>query len=305
MALTPFQQASKIAMEAAVNPFKAPTTLLMGDSGTGKTTSLATYIEAGLKLACLFTDPGGEEVLIDRIIELGLPLENFYFNYCGPATQDVGALEDMATKINTMSYEALGGIKTGINKQDHDQFIHLLGMLADFHDLRTGESLGPIDKLDDSWAFAIDSLSGVNTMAMELTVGLKPNPHQGEWGTMMKAEEKLVNFLVSSLKCFVCVTCHLDKTKDEVAGRMYKSPAMLGQKLSPTVPRIFSDVILTRREGQQFYWDTDDDAATVKARNIPINGKNPPTFVPIVERYRKRIAALKASNLVQIAEEKE
>ena len=52
---------------------KPPTTLLMGPPGSGKTTALTTYIEAGLKLAILFTDPGGEESFIAAMERKKLP----------------------------------------------------------------------------------------------------------------------------------------------------------------------------------------------------------------------------------------
>ena len=60
----------------------------------------------------------------------------------------------------------------------------------------------------------------------------------------------------------------------------------LGNKNAPALPRFFSDVILTAREGDQFTWGTASSKADTKARNIPWKDKQPPSFVPIIKNWR-------------------
>src|SRR3990167_4786085 len=99
----------------------------------------------------------------------------------------------MANKISLMGYDDLSKLKTGIEKKDYQQFMLLLRTMANFQCQRTGEAYGPIDSWDATRAFAVDSLSGVNRMAMDMMIGAKPTAHQGEWGVSMNAEERLIS----------------------------------------------------------------------------------------------------------------
>ena len=63
---------------------------------------------------------------------------------------------------------------------------------------------------------------------------------------------------------------------------------MPGQKLAPKIPPMFSDVILCKRLGKQFVWDTEDPQAITKTRNLPIESRNPPTFKTILDTWVQR-----------------
>jgi hypothetical protein len=51
---------------------------------------------------------------------------------------------------------------------------------------------------------------------------------------------------------------------------------------------MFSDVVLTVREGTNWYWDTGSPQADVKGRNLPFQQKLAPDFRQIVEKWVKR-----------------
>jgi hypothetical protein len=51
---------------------------------------------------------------------------------------------------------------------------------------------------------------------------------------------------------------------------------------------MFSDVVLSYREGAKFLWSTDNSQADLKARNLPIKSGLEQNFVQIVERWKSR-----------------
>jgi hypothetical protein len=62
----------------------------------------------------------------------------------------------------------------------------------------------------------------------------------------------------------------------------------IGKALAPTLPRYFTDGILTKRSGAKFEWDTADSQAVLKARNVPIASALPPSFVPLIQAWKNR-----------------
>ena len=275
-------------------------TLLIGDVGSGKTSTLATFIRAGvladrkLQIAAILTEPGAVETLVDGMKlhavkgEETLPLDRLHYHYIPPTSEDWQALIDMATRVNTMGYDDLSKIKSGVGKEKHRQFLKMLSAMSDFTD-QNGEKFGAIDHLDNTWLVVIDSLSGINNMAKALHVGLKPTLHQGEWGVAMQAEESLINQLVASTKCFTCLTGHVERFDDEVLRKPQFMAGFLGNKLAPKIPRIFSDVILQVRDGDKFKWSTTRrDYSGLKARNLPLADDLEPTFEHIVNKWLER-----------------
>ena len=150
----------------------------MGPVGAGKSYSLMTYMEAGLKLVVVFTEPGGEESILDAIEERKLPLDNFYWRYVPFASTTWDALGDLITKVGSMSYKSITGLP-GVSKAEFRQMFDLHAALSNFTCQRSGKNLGPIDELDDTYAFALDSLSGLNQMNRDLVVGARPSMSHG------------------------------------------------------------------------------------------------------------------------------
>lgn len=263
-------------------------TLLLGPVGTGKTTALTTFIEAGIELFVIGTDPGFEESILDAIHEKDLDINKFHYQYIAPASADWTALINNAEMINKMGYDTLSSLKQGMNKSSYTQFLELLRALSNFTDHRTGREYGPVDDFPENVAFAIDSLSGINVMAMDMMIGGKPTAHQGEWGVAMNAEEKLILKLTSDLKCFFVLTAHIEKEPDIVTGVPIIMVGALGRKLAPKLPRTFSDVILTVKEGNKFTWSTAALNVDLKARSLPIKDGLTPSFGQIVDVWKRR-----------------
>jgi hypothetical protein len=270
---------------------QTPNVLLIGPPGTGKTYSVTTLLKSGIEVFVLMTEPGAVETLLDAVTKERLDVSKLHWNYCPPASQGWSAITDMAKMINQMGFEDLAKIKSGVGKQQSNQIMKLLGALQNFQCERTGQGYGDVTSWGPNRCLVIDSLTGLNILAMDNTVGQKPTPAPGEWGTAMNLEEKLILKLTSDLRCFFVLIAHIDRVTDEVTTYQRIVPAALGSKLGPKIGRFFSEVVLASRDkAGGFFWSTNDSMADLKFRALPMSDKLAPSFAPIVDTYRKRVA---------------
>lgn len=267
-----------------------PCVMLLGEPGNGKTFSLATlaahpHIE---KLIYVFTDPGGDESLIDAFEFYNVPMGKLRWKYIPPAATGWDTMQQLATKINMMDYKSLADIKAGINKSDHRQMFEIISAFSDFTCQRTGEQLGAADDWPDTYAVVFDSLTGLNRIARDSTVGAKPTLHMGEWGVAMSMEENFIRKFCAGIRCPRVMIGHLDKQMDETLGRMILQVSLLGNKLAPQIPHLFSDVVYAQKEGAGFTWSTTDTRIALKSRNLPLSDKLQPDFRQVVDKWMKR-----------------
>ena len=277
--------------EKVRNPLYGAATLLLGKPGSGKTYSLTTYIAAGLELFVLITDPRGEESLLDSMAKRNLPMDKLHYHYVAPASPSWDTMKDMAKKISLMGYKDLSELKTGIKKEDFQQFMELLEVLSNFTCQRDGKSYGAVDEWGQDRALVIDSLSGVSTMALRMMIGAKPTAHQGEWGVAMSAELQLLQKLCGDVKCFLTVTGHVETEMDETIGRPQLMVSALGRKNAPKLPKDFSDVVYAYREGTDYFWSTITSNIDLKTRTLPLRDKINPDFGQMVKARERRVAA--------------
>lgn len=264
-------------MQNSVPGFK---TFLIGPTGSGKTHSIRTLLDCGLKVRVLFLEPGMEGLS-------DLPTGDLAWHYVRPSNPDWSDMIDSAKKINSMNIESLSKL-TDINKRKYDEFIRILQALSDFPDDRTGQSLGAVDDWGTDTALVIDGLSGLNIAAMNLVVGSKPMKNMADWGIAMDNEERLVQKLCFGPLCHFVLIGHTEREVDEVTGGTRVMASALGRKMAPKLPRFFSDVVLTRREGTKFTWSTADTQTDLKARNLAIQDGLPPTFKVIHDAWKAR-----------------
>lgn len=279
---------------------QAPHTLLMGPTGSGKTTALATYMKAGVELFAVITEPTGVDSLLDAAKLYDLPVDLLHWVTVPPTSADWSAFQEMATKISALSYKDLSELKSGIGKEKMKQFPKLLTAMQNFKCERTGKEFGDVTTWDASRALALDSMSGLSLITLQATVGFKPSPHQGEWGIAMSATEQLLLKLSSDCQCFFTLTAHIEKEPDEISGTNKVGVSTLGRKLAPKIPRFFSEVVRARREqgksGATFKWSTLDSEADLKNRALAASNDLSPSFEPIVNAYRARLEAAKGQS---------
>jgi len=268
-----------------------PATILMAPTGAGKTHALSTYItDCDLDLFLICTEPTGLDTIIDAVPKN--KLHKLHYVQINPARSSFDSLLAQAQIVSRADYEYLTKQRPTPGREN-SQYISLLKTLVDFKD-QHGQSFGPVSKFGPTRALALDSFSGVSLMAWDLTIGDKATAHQGEWGVAMGTLEKLVLNLTSNLQCFFTLTAHITPERDEVTGSMKLMVSTLGTKLSPKIPRFFSEVIMPYREGSAYFWNTAAPNVDLKHRALPVSAKLAPSFKPIVDAYNARMTKMAA-----------
>ena len=176
------------------------------------------------------------------------------------------------------------------SRSKHDRFIELLTTLNDFKSDRDGKSYGPVNEWDTSRVLAIDGLTGMNSAAMSLVVGGKAVRNQSDWGIAQGQLEKLLYMLTENCPCHFVLLAHVERETDQVLGGIKLMASTLGKALAPKLPSMFSDVILTSREGTKWTWDTASAMADLKTRNLPISQGIKPDFSQIISKWKLRNA---------------
>ena len=255
-------------------------TLLVGESGSGKTYSLRTLVEQDVETFVLFTEPG-----MRTLADIGCD-QGFHFHYVQPARPTFATMADSMQKINrALDLESLTKQKNW-SKQEYQQFIEVVTSLNNFKCDRCGKEFGSVDTWNTDRALVIDSLSGLNIMAMDLAAGSKPVKSPADWGTAMDNLERFINRLCTGTQCHFVLTAHLERERDEVTGGVTLMASTLGQKLAPKIPRYFDDVVQCVREKDLWYWSTATRNVALKARNLPISEKLDPSFAGILREWQ-------------------
>lgn len=262
-------------------PYSIPgtTTMLVGPTGSGKTHCIRTLIDAGITPFVLFTEPG-MRTLAD------VPEDKLHWHYVPPASPTWDDMLDNARKINTMSFKALTQLGD-MNKQKYGQWLEILTTMNNFVCDRTGESFGDVSEWGTDRAIVVDSLSGLNIMAMDMVVGAKPVKAMGDWGVAMDNLERFIVMMTTNTQCHFVMTAHLEREQDEVSGAIHLMASTLGKKLAPKVPRFFDDVVLCQNREGKFSWATEAMNVDLKWRNLPGGKELPPSFVPLIDSWKK------------------
>lgn len=253
-------------------------TLFVGATGSGKTHAIRTYVNAGITPFILFTENGMRTVS-------DIPCPNLHYKYILPANPDWSDMLDNARKINTLSFKALTQMGD-MNKSKYGQFLEVITTMNDFVCDRCGEHFGDIAKWGTDRAVVVDSLSGLNIMAMDMVVGAKPVKAMGDWGVAMDNLERYINKMTLSLNCHFTLISHLEREHDEVSGAVHLMPSTLGKKLAPKIPRFFDDVVLCTNKEGVFHWSTSGINIDLKWRNLKGGKELPPSFVPLIESWK-------------------
>jgi hypothetical protein len=205
---------SRISMPNFVNhpATERATMLLLGDSGAGKTGSLASLANAGYKLRILDFD-NGLDILRAYVDED--KLENISYQTCRDTLETVNAFQ------------------TG------------LGLMS--HWKTSEEDLGKVTDWGPDTFLIVDSLSLMSEAALRRVLkreGKKPtdNPSQPQWGDAMRDIENILLHLTgNTLKCNIICTAHITYIEEGgVVNRPY--PSVIGNKLPPKISRYFNTV---------------------------------------------------------------
>lgn len=268
-----------------------PKILLEGPAGTGKTYALGTLADwaqaHSYPMRVLFTENGLESLLgywTDRGKEIPSCLA---WHNCLTTPLNLKALISAADMVGKLTYESL--TKMTPDRSSGNAFHKILSACANFHDDRTNTSLGAVDSWPATSIFVIDGLSELGNASMKMVVGTKPTASPSDYGV---AQQNLLNFirlLTQSLPCTFVLLAHVTRQVDEISGSVKLMTKGPGKALADEIPQLFSDVVLTQREGDKFYWDTAAGLADLKTRNLPIRSKLSPDFAQIMDKWQSRV----------------
>lgn len=264
------------------SPIRAPKILLMGEAGTGKTHSIRTLCPTGVKPYVVALEPGFD-------VLANVPSEQLGWRYIPQHVDGWQTLVDQADAVARSTYATLQASRDpGLAQGKFQRYRNFLSTLAKFTDDRTGEQLGCVDDWGTNRCLVIDNLSEVCKAMMEDTIGAKSVPAQNEWLIAQNNIENFIRQLVTATRCWVVVIAHLAKDVDEIQGGQRIMMQTLGKALSPKLPQLFSDVVMTKRDGVKFTWSTAEPAAVLKSRNLPIAQALAPDFAQIVATWKGR-----------------
>lgn len=257
------------------SPLPGPKIILEGAPGSGKTTAILTAADAGLEVFVVFTDPGMAPIVKDKRVR---------WKYIPPSTGNWSGILDMATKVNTLSYESICKL-SAVDRSKCTQFLEILHTMNDFklNDI----SYGDVSTWSTGRMLFLDGLTGLSLQARQLHIGMRPTLHEGEWGVAMNTIGTFVNKLALDLWCPFCLIAHVEGEIDTFGMRKFL-PSTLGKKLAPTLPVNFDDVILAKFAGGKFRWSTQDDQYDLKPRNLAISNDLPASFVPLFEEWKRK-----------------
>jgi hypothetical protein len=262
-----------------------PKVILLGDSGTGKTYSIKTLLDAGLTPFIIFTEPGMETI--------GDVLDKCHWTYIPPGQIGWDGLMSVAKMVNTLDYEGVAKMQDA-NKRKYDEFLRVLSQCNKFVD-QNGEDWGDVTEFGTDKVLVIDSLSGLNDMASQLVVGGKPVKGMQDWQVAQNMLKKVIDKLCTSCHCSVVLMAHIAREKNEITGGETLYVSTLGKALAPDLPAYFSDVIQTVRTGNVWTWDVAGTNIAVKGRNIEFKSKQQPSFKPLIEAWKRRGGVIEAS----------
>ena len=210
--------------------------LIVGDSGSGKTGSLASLANAGYNL---------------RIIDLDNGVDILKSVLTHPAYAQVYSRE----AVNRVVFETVTDTMRNINGRLLPGKATVWQRMADFMARWKSETadFGSIATWSPKEVLVVDSLSMATTAAVNFVQAM--NARLGQkmtWDDIYGAQQLLETFAQTlyddAVKCQVIVLAHPDFIKDQNGiDRGY--PATVGNKLSPKFGRYFNNVIEARSDG--------------------------------------------------------
>lgn len=281
------QPAGSAATNSSPSLLPGVNVLIEGPTGTGKTHSIGTLVDTGIEVFYLALESGMESLLgywTDRGLEVP---PNLRWNHLKASEYGFSSMIASATQISQLTADGLAKVQD-LNKSKYNQFIQLLQLLADFHDQRTDAKFGDVHKWGPDKVLIVDALTGVNHAVMSMVAGTKPVKSFVDYGAAMDQIERFIKELCENCRCHFVLIAHIERETDEVLGGSKITVGTIGKKLAPRIPPLFSDVILSRREGAKFYWSTSNALADLKTRNLELREDIPPNFALILNKWKSR-----------------
>lgn len=253
-------------------------TLVYGDTGTGKTVSVATLLLAGQKVRFL----AAENNAISGI-KAGVPIwkaekvaDNLAIMVPDRPKMDINKLLKIQEKfIVTPIDTQMKSVDP--NRKDYTRYVSVLKGLAEFKS-ESGENLGTIDQWEDDTTLVVDGLTIICEAIRQAVIGGKLATSQPEWGIMQQQLMALIRLLTEDTRCNVVVLAHPTKETDPILGTQRIYPANLGQALNSLIPTCFTDVVYSERKEKKFTWSLDHRQAVTRTSHLPLSSELPQDY---------------------------
>ena len=281
---TPIGQAKD---EYAYGNRMMPSVLLMGEIGSGKTSSLKELPKYGFKRIFIFAlEPGIEDILGDTDSEV------FHWKYIAPTAGTLSDLKEMFRIIrDTTNWDAIQAMN-GIDKSKYTQSLELIAASENFICDRTKKSYGRIYDLTPDDVVVVDSLSGLTDICKGNAIGNKPFMSMRDYQPVQAQIEAVVKTFVGETKAFFVMTAHLEREPDPNTGISTFMVSTAGKALAPRLPRYFSDcIVLYKKEVNgryEFFWSTMIQSGLTKGRNLGYIKE-----IPAADGFKRLLAGVK------------
>ena len=226
---------------------KVSKVLYIGDSGAGKTGSLASLAKAGFKLRIIDLD-AGLDVLHNLLKDSKSPY--------GPA-----AIENVEYETIT---ELMRNVSGRLVPSQAKVWTRLVDMLINWSP-KTTESwpwkkdkndtaeLGPVTTWDSESILVIDSLSRASSAALNFILAMNARlgqqPHQSDYFNAQPLVEGLLQMLYDeNVHCNVIMIAHIAYIGEE-SGPVHGYPASIGKALPPKIGQYFNNTIMAKTTG--------------------------------------------------------
>lgn len=280
-------------------PLTGVKVLLEGPTGTGKTCALGTLVDwceaqnPPVQVFCMFVERG-LETLLGYWTDKGKPVPtNLHWRDVVLKPVSLVQMKDGAVNVGKLTYDSITKLTDGSRYLNNPAEM-LLTECMDFHDDRTGKKYGPVDSWGPDRIFVLDSLTEICNAYIKMVIGSKPTMAPGEYGIAQNNLMNLLRLCTQGCKCHFVITAHVSREKDEMTGGIKLMTQAIGGAISGLIPPLFSEVILTVREGAAWYWDTANANVDLKSRYLPISSKLPPDFKLIMDKWAARAKAVQA-----------
>lgn len=282
----PQSQSNEPSLLAGVN------VLLEGPPGSGKTYALGTLVSSFPSLECFYIglESGIESLFAyweDRKVAPPSNLHWHMLNLLPSGGGGFGKMADTANQIANSTYAALCKIQD-MTRGQNNPYERFLRVMNSFDDQRTGKNFGPVDSWGPDRCIILDALTGLGNFIMAMQVGIKPVRDKPDYGVVQEQMERFLRYTCDACKCHFVLLAHIDREVDEVMGGTKITTSAPGQKLGPKLPSLFSDTILTQRQGKVWDWSTAYPMADLKSRNLPVADKISPDFKAIIDKWQAR-----------------
>lgn len=289
--------------------------LVMGEINTGKTRSLMTLLPeytdelgkihkgAGLETFIISLEPGLDATLGPNLCNAGVPSapadadgkeidepEGFaaigshspsapkaHWHYLPPRAADWNDIRNFAKLANSLNTEQLVRIDDP-RRNRYTEFLDLFSICNDFVCHGCGTSFGDVSEWDASRAIALDSLTGLTTIARTCFCGASPFLSLPKIGGIQGLIEAFLDLFWGNTRCTAILTAHIEREISPLTGMSQLALSTIGQKLAPKLTKKPDEGLLAQREGRRYTWSNIEPQMELKRRRLPASAELPPDF---------------------------